>query len=114
MTPALEVPHLEVLGHPDDDDVFDQTGRLAVLLGNLKAPLRVQADVEAAGEVAMAEPALVGIESRQRAPLVLELLPHLERVHVEALPVGNDHQLVSQACQPLPELRGDAETPFWV
>ena len=110
MRPALRVPDLEHLLHSENDHVLHEPGARAIVRGHLDAPLRIELHVLPLGEILVAKHARVGIELGQRVHFALELFPPLQRMHVEALAVRHDHELVAPAaCQHVAESRRDAE-----
>src|SRR5262249_53926115 len=108
--PALHVPHLEVIRHTDHEHVLHETARLAIVGRDLDAALRIERHVEPAGDVRVAVLAGVAVQLGEGREALLELLPELERVHVERLVARDDHQPIAEAVgEHLPELRRDAE-----
>src|SRR6185369_6466641 len=113
--PALGVPDLEHLLHSENDHVLHEPGARAIVRRHLNAPLRVELHVLALGEILVAKESRVGIELRQRVDFPFELFPPLQRMHVEALAVRHDHELVAPATrQHVAESRRDAEPAFRV
>src|SRR5262245_30091335 len=114
--PPLEIPDLEHPLHPDDHDVLDEARALAIVRGDLDAPLRIEHDVLAEREVAVPELPRVGIERGQVLELDLELLPRLQRIHVKSLVVARHHAHPAAPAtrEDFPKARRDAQSALRV
>src|SRR6185503_13813623 len=96
-SPALGIPDLEHLLHPQNDHVLHEPGARAIVRRHLDAPLRIELHVLALGEILVTKQSRVGIELGQCVHFPLELFPPLQWMHVEALAVRHDHELVAPA-----------------
>src|SRR5262245_7587076 len=113
--PALRIPDLEHLLHSENHHVLHEPGARAIVRRHLDAALRIELHVLAVREVLVAKHPRVRIELRQRIYSGLEFFPPLQRVHVEALAVGHDHELVAPAVREhVAEARRDAEATLRV
>src|SRR5690349_14968226 len=113
--PAILVPHLEVVHHPDDHHVLRKAAALAIVLQHLDAPVRIEHHVESRREVHVLEAAAIGIHLRELRDALLEVAPLVFRVHVERGAVGRHHEPVTAGlAQHLAKLRRDAEPPLRV
>src|ERR1700730_8400713 len=113
--PAIVVPDLEVIHHPDDHHVLREAAPLAIVLQDLDAHVRIEHHVETGREIHVLESTAIRIELGETVHAVLELAPLVLGVHVERGAVGRHHEPITAGLtQHLAELRRDAESPFRV